>query len=397
MNRRNFYLVFSLMIALLILAPGVCRLFVTIVPRIDYPISVDPIPPLQTQNIQNRKGIKGKVKGIYMDLSHNLNQYNDWYRTGFTLRSELLTLYNIIKMDILNSQPFPDKVIIGRGDWMFTGDRFDESLSEQLGISRMAPDEIDDLADMITGLQHWCERQGICYVFMPTWGKAGFYHDSIPMKRSVEPVTLEQLISALMGRGVRVVNSRPQLAKHRSKALFFRHDSHWNGHGAWIAYQQLMDTLKVYLPDIKVLKEEEVFADTIFPGDMDLTKLIGIKSPDPSIYVTPKKKHAQKVAPRLSIPDPYIYVPPENYEFRYRNHLGRYKALVFRDSYFVHLEPLFVQGFNETVLVWHRIPDTTLIKQENPDVIVHQISERLINDMWEELTQRPDLKIKIRE
>ena len=298
MSQRYFHLVFSLIIALLFLAPGACRLFVTIIPGSDLPVSVQPIPPMQAQNIKNGKDIKGKVKGIYMDLSHNLNQYDDWYRTGFTFRRELLELYKTIKIDLSHSQPFPDKVIIGRGDWMFTGDRFDGSLSEQLGYNRMTSEEINDLAAMIAGFQKWCEGLDIFYVFMPTWGKAGLYSDSIPMKPADKPSTLNALNRALISKGVRVLDSRKQLEKQRGKTLFFKHDSHWNGHGAWIAYRQLMDTLQKFNPDLPGLTAEDVTADTIFPGDMDIAKLLGRKSPYPSIYVRPKIRRAQQVENR---------------------------------------------------------------------------------------------------
>lgn len=388
MKQRYFHLIFSIAISTLILAPAGYRLFVTIFPEPEYPVAVHPLPALQAWNIKNGQGIKGKIKGIYMDLSLNLNQYDDWYKTGFTFRSELLELYKTIKTDIFHAQPFPDKVILGRGDWMFTGDRFDGSLSEQLGYNRMTSEEINDLADMIAAFQKWCEGQDIFYVFMPTWGKAGLYSDSIPMKPADTPSTLNALNHVLISKGVRVLDSRRQLEKHRSKTLFFKHDSHWNGHGAWIAYRQLMDTLQTFNPDLPGLTAEDVTADTIFPGDMDIAKLLGIKSPYPSIYVRPKIRRTQQVENRLSLPENYTYVPPENYEKRFRNDSAEQKLLVFRDSYFVHLKPLLTESFKESVLIWHRIPDTTLILQEQPDILIQQISERLINDMYFEIKSK---------
>lgn len=256
----------------------------------------------------------------------------------------------------------------------------------------MNPDEIDDLAKTIAGLQEWCESRGIYYVFLPTWGKAGIYHESIPMKPSAEPTNLEQLIITLIRKDVRVVDSRLELVKHRNKPLYFKHDSHWNGHGAWIAYRQLMDTLRRFNPDLMEFSAEDVTADTIYPGDMDMAKILGRKSPYPSIYVNPKVRLARQVEDRLTLPENYNYVRPENYENRFRNDSAKQKVLVFRDSFFVHLKPLLIESFNESVLIWHRIPDTALIKKEKPDVVIQQISERLINDMYYEMKRLENQK-----
>lgn len=392
MKQKCYNLFFSVAISLLFVLPLGYRFLIAILPESNSPVNVEPVPDIYFENIANRDGIKCKVKGLYMDIQINMNNYDAWYKTGFTFRDTMLSLYGAIKTDALHSQPFPDKVLFGKGDWLFTGDRFDNSLSEQLGINCMAEQDISELADAILGLQNWCDERGILYVFLPTWGKAGIYRDSIPLVKSDEPTTLEQLIRVLNTQGVRLVDFCSQLEKQPGKTLFFRHDSHWNGHGAWIAYQQLMNTLQAHLPDLKALSERDVFADTIFPGDMDLTKLLGMQSSYPSIYVSPKKRQAQRIKNRLSVPDRYTYVSPDNYEFRYKNDSGRHKALVFRDSYFVHLEPLFLEGFYETVLVWHRIPDTTLIKKEKPDVVIQQISERLINDMYYEMKRLENQK-----
>jgi hypothetical protein len=384
-KQRPFHLVFSIFLSLLILAPAGYRVLVGVFPDNSFPVSVQPVPALETPNLKNGEGVKGKIKGLYMDISYNMNRYDAFYKTGFAFRDELLELYKITKMDVLHAQPFPDKVVMGKGDWLFTADRFDGSLSEQLGLSRMDTDEVEDLADRIADFQKWCESEGIFYVLLPTWGKAGIYNDSIPMRHADAPSTLEQLIDELMNQGVRVVNYRPQMKAQQSKTLFFRHDSHWNGHGAWIAYQQLMDTLRKFDPGLTKLTQREVFADTTFPGDMDLMKMLGEKSPYPSVYVLPAMRRARQVEKHLTPPPDYSYVPPENYEFRFRNDSGIYKTMVFRDSYFVHLEPLLVESFNESVLIWHRIPDTAIIRQEKPDIVIQQISERLINEMYYEL------------
>lgn len=384
MKQRSFQLLFSLTLASLFLLPAGMRCIHMITPGTSLPVSVKPLPDFQIENIKNGQGMKGKIKGAYMDMPGVLRQFDDWYRTGFTFREELLGIYQGIKTDLLNTQVYPDQVLAGRDDWLFTGDNFDGSFSELLGLRRMTDPEIKELADIIENLQAWCERRGIVYVFMPVRGKAGFYQDKILYYKSDLPTTLGLLVNELKGRGLRVVDSRAELEKYRDKQLYFKQDSHWNGHGAWIAYNLLMDTLQQHIPGLYRLSKNDVFADTTYPGDNDLARLINRKSPYPSVYVKPKRPTAVRIENRLTVPDDYVYVAKSNYEFRFRNDSAKFKSLVYRDSYFVHLEPLFIQSFNESVEIWHRIPDTTLIKNEHPDVVLQEISERIINDFYEE-------------
>gem|GEM_PF-2097524 len=392
MQQRSFQILFSLILSFLFLLPAGVRFIHIISPGVVLPVEVKPGPVFNIENIKNGKGIKGKIKGTYMDIGGVVQQFNDWYRTGFSFREELLDIYKVIKTDLLKTQVYPNKVLVGSDDWLFTGDNFNGSFSELLGLSRLPDPDIKALGNIIQNTQSWCEKRGILYVFMPIKGKAGFYQDKILYRKSNLPTTLGMLTDELRARGVLVVDSRAELEKHRDKQLYFKQDSHWNGQGAWIAYNQLMDTLQQHFPGIFRLGEDDVFADTVYPGDNDLARLINRPSLYPSVYVKPKSSTAVRINNRLTVPDDYVYVAKSNYEFRFRNDLRKLKSLVFRDSYFVHMEPLFLQSFGESVEIWSRIPDTTLIRQEQPDVVIQQISERLINDMYLEIKSKATQK-----
>lgn len=388
--RKYKDLLFGIFISMLFLLPLGFRIAKTAFPGLLFPQKVEPVPSI---NIRLSPFQDIKIKESLNALTTYAHTFNYWYQYHFTLNKEFLKVYQLIKEKILHTNPFPDRVIEGRDGWLFTGDHFDGSLSEQLGFSRMKDQEIAVLGIILLQYQNWCEENGIFYAFMPVQGKAGFYSRFIPIKKPQEPTTLERLIEQLKLLDVKTIDCRESLQKAGNQQIYLKEDSHWNGHGAWMAYKQMMDTLKKYFPKIEILHEHDVSADTISER-MDLADVLNRKSPYPNIFIRPKNPGAKQQPDRLKIPDDYLYVAPANYEFRYTCNNKPLKALIFRDSYFSHLQPPVTESFGETTLIWHRIPDTSLIKSEQPDVVIHQLSERLINDFYKEYKLKHPLKIE---
>ncbi len=392
--KKTLHLVFDIIVFSMLLIPSALRIFKNLKPGLFANIKVQPIPTTFYSNSLNGQGLKGKLKGVLMDTRIAGNNFGTWYNDNFTLKSELLKVFHYVKENILFNDPFPGKVIKGKDGWLFAGDFYDKGFSEQLGYERMKDEDIKELVQIIDYYQQWCASLGIRYVFMPIQGKAGFYHEYVPLKKSGLLTTLDLLVKQLEPTQVVVVDVRKSLEKGRQKQLYLKEDTHWNGNGAWLAYNQLLDTLQCYIPELMKLKDNEVFTDTIYPSSMDLAMLLNRTSPYPNLYVVPKIVQAKLVENKLKVPDDYTYVAKSNYEFRFENPAANKKALIFRDSYFVHLQPLVIEAFKESVLIWSRIPDTALIISEHPDFVIHQISERLINDCYEEIKAKNALKIK---
>jgi hypothetical protein len=98
------------------------------------------------------------------------------------------------------------------------------------------------------------------------------------------------------------------------------------------------------------------------------------------VTVSPTKPFATEADKELEVPANFIY-EKKYYEQRFRCKEAGLKVVVFRDSFFDHLKDIFIESFQESTLIWIKKPDTTIIKTEQPDIVVHQVLERMIPEM----------------
>ena len=59
------------------------------------------------------------------------------------------------------------------------------------------------------------------------------------------------------------------------------------------------------------------------------------------------------------------------------------KAVIFRDSFFVHLEPFFSENFREVVYLWKNYDQKNIeeiMTYFKPDVVIEETSERHLFD-----------------
>ncbi|RLD45731.1 MAG: hypothetical protein DRI89_00090 [Bacteroidetes bacterium] len=375
-------IIFTFVISLLFLLPTSYMVVRSFAPTlIGYKKPIKP-PVLNFKHIYNGQGVKGKIKGVYLDATYNIKVLYEWYIRKIGLKKELLKMYQFIKEDILNTNPFPNKVIKGRIGWLFLGDDFENALSISLGIKRFNKKQIKNITRTITSHYNWCNQRGIKYYFMLVPGKHDIYSEYLPFDKPDQPTTYDMLSEALALTQIPFVDSREALISGKSKQLYYKEDTHWNGHGAWIAYLQLMDSIGQDFPFISGLSHREVFFDSVFNGSGDLAKFLNRRSPFPKISAYPVVSNAKIMKKQLKVPAGYNTSSPNNYEYRFRNRKGELKVLVFRDSYFTALQTLIPETFGSNVLIWDPKMDTNIIIKEQPDIVIQEVAERMIKKFY---------------
>jgi hypothetical protein len=310
-NIANIF--FTIIISLLFILPNSYMVVRSFAPGlIGYKKPLKP-PAINLYHLNNGQGIKGKIKGVFLDAKNNASKLYEWYKSKLGFKKELLKIYQFIKEDLLNTNPFPNKVFAGRDGWLFLGDDFDYALSTSLGIKRLNKRQIDKLAGIITSHYNWCDQRGIRYYFMLVPGKHDIYSEFLPFGKPDMPTTYDWLSEALTLTHVPFIDSRKPLVHGKTLQLYGKEDTHWNGHGAWIAYRQLIDRIGQDFPSISGLKYEEVFFDSAYNGSGDLASFLNRKSPYPKISVKPLVPNARIMEKQLKVPPGYITSNPNNY------------------------------------------------------------------------------------
>ena len=97
---------------------------------------------------ENRK-MAEKPDMVYTYLDGFPKQYEKYYNDNFTIRSIMVKYYNLINLEFFKKSPVPDKVVIGKDQWLFMAGN---DLDCYAGIHRFEQSELEAIKRRI-GIQ----------------------------------------------------------------------------------------------------------------------------------------------------------------------------------------------------------------------------------------------------
>lgn len=311
-------------------------------------------------------------------------RFDAWYADHMGLRGALVTSYRWMTDAVLRS---PDKVIIGRDDWLYLRRGVREDIDavplvrDWCGRFTFSERQIQSWVDAIAANRDWLAARGIDYLFVIPPNKMtvipGHLPDRFQCRRG--RTRLEQLERALAERrGIRLVDFRDILrrAAGSGESIWHRTDTHWNPRGVAAAYPLLMERIRTLQPAARRVDSFEVYAHGRDFGDLGrMIRTTGLES-DIVWAVSPADPRSRPVpasfgeqtdvygrgAGARSIDDPELP-----------------RALVFHDSFFDGAMNSFLgESFSRSVFVHHSHPqiNRALVEQARPDIVIHEMVER---------------------
>jgi alginate O-acetyltransferase complex protein AlgJ len=336
---------------------------------------IQPMPSFEITNLQTAHGTKQKAKVVYLGMTKFIRRFDNYFSTTFSFRSDLLRLYNTIKLDILATEPLPQKVVQGNDGWYFLGDSFSNELKESKGLVNFSADELNSITSKINGHSAWLKEKGIDFYFAVAPNKASAYGDYLPIHQSDKITTTAQLASASINR-FNFIDMKQSFSLAPQARLYYKTDSHWNDYGAFLGYTELLKKIKSQFPEIPLLTLDNFQIDTTLSYQQDLTRMLAIKVKEEVIVLKPTMPETSKLQEkRLVVPATYNR-PPEDYEKRFKSNVNNLKVLVLHDSFTTHLRQFIKESFGETVFIWDTRFDKQLIEKEKPDIVIQIIVER---------------------
>lgn len=312
------------------------------------------------------------------------DRFEDWYADHMGLRGALVTGYRWLTDALLRT---PDKVIIGRDDWLYLrrGIRADIEtvplVRDWCGRFPFSEKQLARWTETITANRDWLAERGIVYLFVVPPNKMTVIPEHLPERFRCRRGTtrLEQLAAALAARsGIELVDLRPPLAAaaRDGEPIWFRTDTHWSPRGVAAAYPALADRIQGRLPDAGRVEGFDVHARGRDYGDLG-RMIHGVDVASDILW-------AVRPEPLRSTPAPTPF--PDQEDVYGRRSSARTigdpslpRALVFHDSFFDGAMTEFLaESFSRTVFVHHGRPDIerSLVEQERPDIVIHQMVER---------------------
>ncbi|MDR2481631.1 MAG: hypothetical protein LBD07_04995 [Spirochaetaceae bacterium] len=266
-------------------------------------------------------------------------------------------------------------VVTGKNDWLFYSRSDDgNNIADFFKLNLLTKTEISRFIENIDRRRRWCEDNGIKFIFLIAPNKHNVYPEYYPFARPEGITRTEQIMAALPDTlKDTVIYPLDSLLQHKGgqNPLYFETGTHWNMAGAYLVYELLLDRIK------------QLFPQTSFPA-IDFVTEISYDDSDSIAFMSGFSSYGKTTAP--------VMRPVEGWEryYRYTKNEDRNsiiientdtalpRAVIFRDSFFMALEPFTSTLFSSAEYHWRWFTeqDKQTILQNKPDIIIWDVVER---------------------
>ena len=310
-------------------------------------------------------------------------KFENFINDQLIYRELFIQVKSIISYSIFGDSPFPDKVIKGEDGWLFFNQ--ENNIEIYQGKESYFAAELDSVTHLLVQKNNWFQNHKMAFYLLITPSKVEIYDNYLPQvfKRPASSISkVEQLVNHLKTTtDLNVIWPKDYISSKSKKHItYHKYDSHWNTHGAFLAYEATIDKLNEAFPDIEKVSIDSINYKVQKKDDFDLLKLCNLQN-----YISKNVHVLDKIygltVDSINRPD-YVGISINPSEFYITNCKTNLKALVFRDSYCNDLVPYLNQSFSATTYLWTPYIHSQIVEAENPDIVILQVTQRRISDLF---------------
>ena len=304
-------------------------------------------------------------------------RFEAYFNDHFGYRHYLVQLSSAIKFYVFGASPVPEKVAVGKRNWLFLSGRF-YGITQDLSREHAYSD-----SSLNADVQLWINRKaelhnkGIRYykAFWPD--KYYIYPELLPFSMRLENASLafrcDQALQYINQHksSINILDVRPLLMqkKHQYK-IYHATDSHWNSLGAFYAYTALMQALSVDKPELKPIPSSSYTIKWQLKPPGDLATLINVYEPE---YEPQFNEQFKSNVSELTADSCF---PKKTRIFKNPHSQTPLRVLIYRDSFTNALIPFLSQHFSEMVLIWDSPYSIEMVNKVNPDIVIECYASR---------------------
>jgi hypothetical protein len=303
------------------------------------------------------------------------SRFEVYFEDHFALRGQLIDARAWLLWHGLGTSA-ADGVVAGRHDWLFYAD--DGGLDDWTQAKPFSEAELADWATTLLRRRAYLAKRGIAFVFVIAPDKQMIYTEFMPgtVRRLREGFRADTLIAYMrrVAPDFEILDLRPPLLAAKSTDLLYHHyDTHWSDRGALVAYQAIVNALRVRFPAIRALQRGDFVEDATMPSG-DRTTMLGLddagKRQLPGLRLR-RGRGYRVVEP--ATPDPY---GEDGLLITEHQDRSLPRAIVFRDSFGARLIPYLSEHFSRVAYYWQNEFDFDAIEAEHPDMVIQEFVAR---------------------
>ena len=323
----------------------------------------------------NLAGVDGADPGAEnRELATWKDGVSPWFGDHFGFRSTLVRWYGESRLFVFGVSP-STAVVVGRQGWFFYAD--DKAVEDYANVELMTDEGIANWRAAAVRARNWLDARKIGYVFTIAPDKHVIYSETFAptIVRVHDLSRADQLFSALQDTAL-AVDLRPALfAAKQAERIYHQTDTHWNDRGALVAYQQIINAVRVRVPSTPPAWTRSDFTPIARTVEgMDLAGMMGLtrvlREQDlPLVPARPRR--ARVLEPAGAAP-----TAEEGRLVTEIDDPSLPRAVIFRDSFVSRLVPFLSEHFSRAVYLWQNDFDAAEVQKEHPDVVIQEIVGR---------------------
>ena len=312
--------------------------------------------------------------GTWRSLAAFPGDLGRWFDDHFGFRADLVRWDAEGRLFAFDTSA-SSAVMRGKDGWLFYAD--DGATEDVAEASPLDAGAVDNWRTTIVRERDWLRSRGTSFVFTIPPDKHVIYPEELPdaVGQAGLVSRTDQVLAALADSGVSVDIRPPLLEAKKHDRLYHLTDSHWNDRGALVAYQAIIDAVRRQRPSVpRAWPRSDFEAVSRETRGRDLAGMLGLTRVlrETDLTLVPRRpRQARVVEPPGADPKAeegllITEIPGSTLP----------KAVIIRDSFASALVPFLSEHFSRAVYVWQKDFDATTVKEEQPDVVIHEIVGR---------------------
>lgn len=280
------------------------------------------------------------------------------------------------------------QVVLGSSGWYFHSGG--EQMEDYFGHLKLSKKQLDSWVAERRARAAWCRQRGIEYLLVIPPSKQSIYPEFLPAQ--IGPYKgisrFEQLLQHTRENPLPFVVDLHQplrQGKNDKQELYYRPDTHWNLRGAYIGFMAILEKLRSRFPDAGFTADFTFGPDVEQPCEQNpaLCDLAQMAMRQETITCA-RLDHFQACAKPVDFKRyGFSNLPqrPDTPSFARGCAPRELAALVFRDSFFVSLEPFFSENFRNVIYLWKSYDQKNIeeaLKIQAIDVVIEEVVEQFL-------------------
>jgi SGNH hydrolase-like domain, acetyltransferase AlgX len=345
------------------------------------------VGPKETETMENRT-LAEFPEWRWSNVWDFFSGYHGYFDDRFAFRNTVIDIYGNLRSEKLGLKPISNNVTIGNDGWLFMSNS--DYLKEV--SNPFSPQELQQFHYNLVVVTKWFEQHGIKYYLTLPPVKPHIYPEKLPdyMRIKMSTSKLEQISTYLNQKSdLNIIDYRKEIIERKKNLeVYYKTDTHWNRHGAYIGYYKIISTIANDFPQIipHELDEFEERKISNYQGG-DLLAMLGYKSSFSNDRYN--LIHKDTIRPKLIFAT-NLQKPSNGYEiWKMPKKKNGLKLFMMRDSFTQYLKSYLTPHFDKSVYAWMPQIPIAKINEEKPDIVLHELLDRFV-DFYMELP--PEIK-----